>query len=64
MIYIGRDVEGNLYPLPDIDGTLAQITKSLRDRAVAHNAVLFKEMAGEGLIVKQGSAKISAHTFL
>ena len=31
VIYIGRDDEGNPYPLTDINGTLTQITNSVRD---------------------------------
>jgi ATP-dependent DNA helicase RecG len=31
IIYVGRDNRGNQYPLTDIDGTLTQITNSIRD---------------------------------
>ncbi len=31
IIYIGRDDNGKPYPLPDIEGTLTQITNSIRD---------------------------------
>jgi ATP-dependent DNA helicase RecG len=31
VIYVGRDDDGNPYPLADIDGTLTQITNSIRD---------------------------------
>ncbi|MDR0469426.1 MAG: putative DNA binding domain-containing protein [Peptococcaceae bacterium] len=31
VIYVGRDDEGNVYPLPNIAETLTQITNSLRD---------------------------------
>lgn len=30
-IYIGRDNDGKPYPVPDMDGTLTQITNSIRD---------------------------------
>jgi ATP-dependent DNA helicase RecG len=32
LIYVGRDNAGNAYPLADVDGTLTQITNSIRDR--------------------------------
>lgn len=31
VIYVGRDDDGNPYPLSDIDGTMTQITNSIRD---------------------------------
>ena len=31
VIYVGRDDDGNIYPLSDMDGTLTQITNSVRD---------------------------------
>ena len=31
VIYVGRDNEGNSYPLDDVDNTLTQITNSIRD---------------------------------
>ena len=31
VIYVGRDDEGNPYPLPDIDETLLQISNCVRD---------------------------------
>ena len=31
VIYVGRDDEGNLYPISDVNGTLTQITNSVRD---------------------------------
>ena len=31
VIHVGRDDDGNAYPLPDMDGTLTQITNSIRD---------------------------------
>jgi len=40
VIYVGRDNLGNPYPINDIDGTLTQITNSIRD-AILPDATMF-----------------------
>lgn len=59
-IYVGRDDEGNKYPLPDVDGALTRITNSIRD-AIAPDVTMFitcKVLADEIIItVSEGTNK-------
>jgi ATP-dependent DNA helicase RecG len=60
VIYVGRDNEGNAYPLLDIDGTLTQITNSIRDGILPDVTMFVKYDADENgitITVHEGTHK-------
>ena len=60
VIYIGRDDDGNPYPMPDMDETLTQITNSIRD-GILPDITMFVgyEINRDGIIitVQEGTNK-------
>jgi len=60
VIYVGRDNEGSPCPIPDIDGTLTQITNSIRD-GILPDITMFVgyEIDKDGIIitVQEGTNK-------
>ena len=60
VIYVGRDDEGNPYPIPDMDGTLTQITNSIHD-GILPDITMFVgyEINKDGIIitVQEGTNK-------
>lgn len=60
VIYVGRDDEGNVYPLSDVDGTLTQITNSIRDGLLPDVTMFVRCEADEGgiaITVREGTRK-------
>ncbi|HHV09465.1 MAG TPA: hypothetical protein GXX75_04185 [Clostridiales bacterium] len=60
VIYVGRDDEGNPYPLPDIDETLTQITNSIRDSILPDVTMFVGYEANENgiaITVREGTHK-------
>ncbi|MDR2446812.1 MAG: putative DNA binding domain-containing protein [Treponema sp.] len=52
VIYVGRDNEGNVYPTPDMDGTLTRITNSIRDGLLPDVTMFVRyEMSESGIAV-------------
>jgi ATP-dependent DNA helicase RecG len=60
VIYVGRDDGGNLHPLSDMDGTLTQITNSIRD-GILPDVTMFvgysAEVDGIAVTVREGTNK-------
>jgi len=60
VIYVGRDDDGNAYPLPDIDNTLTQITNSIRDGLLPDVTMFVRYEAddnGIAVTVREGTHK-------
>ncbi len=60
IIYVGRDNEGNIYPLANIDETLTQITNSIRDSILPDLTMFVAYETGEtGIVitVREGTHK-------
>ena len=59
-IYIGRDNDGKPYPVPDMDGTLTQITNSIRDGILPDVTMFVGYEAGQNgivITVREGTHK-------
>jgi ATP-dependent DNA helicase RecG len=60
VLYVGRDDDGNAYPLPDIDNTLTQITNSIRDGILPDVTMFVRCEIDDGVIavtVREGTHK-------
>ncbi|MDR2088575.1 MAG: ATP-binding protein [Clostridiales Family XIII bacterium] len=52
VIYVGRDNEGNIYPIPDKDSTLTRIANSLRDGLLPDVTMFVRyETSESGIVV-------------
>ena len=60
VIYVGRDDDGNPYPLPDMDETLTQITNSIRDGILPDVTMFVRYETNESgitITVREGTHK-------
>lgn len=60
VIYVGRGDDGTAYPMPDMDGTLAQITNSIRDGLLPDVTMFVRYEMNEGgiaITVQEGTRK-------
>ncbi|MCL2020268.1 MAG: putative DNA binding domain-containing protein [Oscillospiraceae bacterium] len=60
VVFVGRDNDGNAYPLPDLDETLTQITNSIRDGILPDVTMFVKyetEESGINITVGEGTHK-------